>query len=148
MGLEGHIRSMIKKSDAGEEIFYAPTPMAGTKGRKKEQALPNVVVFGDADEGLTPDVKARLIELGACLVLSGGVTPNNGPKYHVYLLLTREVPPAELERLNRGLKAFIKGDKFDATTLLRVPGTRNHKYPGSPIEIGRASCRERGCQYV
>src|SRR3546814_6629570 len=23
--------------------------------------------------------------------------------------------------------------KFDATTLLRVPGTRNHKYPGSPI---------------
>src|SRR3546814_21160917 len=36
-------------------------------------------------------------------------------------------------RLNRGLKAFIKGDKFDATTLLRVPGTRNHKYPGSPI---------------
>ena len=131
--LEGLVRHMIEKSDAGTEIFYAPTPMSGTKGRKKEQALPNVVVFGDADEGLTADAKAKLVELGACLVRSGGKLPSGAPKYHVYLLLTREVPPDELERLNRGLKAFIRGDKFDSTTLLRIPGTRNHKYPGSPI---------------
>lgn len=133
MSLDGLARSMVKKSDAGTEIFYAPTPMSGTKGRKKEQALPNVVVFGDADEGLTADSKAKLVELGACLVRSGGKTPSGQPKYHVYLLLTREVPPAELEALNRGLKAFIRGDKFDSTTLLRLPGTRNHKYPGSPL---------------
>lgn len=131
--LEGLIHGMISKSDRGVEVFYAPTPMSGTKGRKKEQALPNVVVFGDADEGLTADSKAKLVELGACLVRSGGKTPSGQPKYHVYLLLTREVPPAELEALNRGLKAFIRGDKFDSTTLLRIPGTRNHKYPGSPL---------------
>lgn len=131
--LEGLVRGMIKKSDQGTEIFYAPTPMSGNKGRKKEQALPNVVVFGDADEGLTDDSKAKLVELGACLVRSGGKLPSGRPKYHVYLLLTREVPPAELEALNRGLKAFIRGDKFDSTTLLRLPGTRNHKYPGSPL---------------
>lgn len=134
MAIEGLIRSMIKKSDAGTEIFYAPTPMSGTKGRKKEQALPNVVVFGDADEGLTADAKSKLIELGACLVRSGGIVPaTRQPKYHVYLLLTEEVSPEELERLNRGLKVFIRGDKFDSTTLLRIPGTRNHKYEGSPI---------------
>lgn len=133
MALEGLVRSMIKKADKGVEVFYAPTPMSGQSGRKKEQALPNLVVYGDADNGLTPDVHARLVELGACLVRSGGTLPDGRPKYHVYLLLTKEVPPSELERLNRGLKAFIKGDKFDATTLLRVPGTRNHKYPGSPI---------------
>lgn len=133
MSIDGMARSMIKKSDAGTEIFYAPTPMSGTKGRKKEQALPNVVVFGDADEGLTADAKAKLIELGACLVRSGGIHPTNGPKYHVYLLLTKEVTPPELETLNRGLKAFIRGDKFDSTTLLRLPGTRNHKYPKSPL---------------
>lgn len=133
MSIDGMARSMIKKSDAGTEIFYAPTPMSGTKGRKKEQALPNVVVFGDADEGLTADAKAKLIELGACLVRSGGIHPTNGPKYHVYLLLTKEVSPSELETLNRGLKVFIRGDKFDSTTLLRLPGTRNHKYPKSPL---------------
>ena len=132
MSIEAHAHNMIKKSDAGTEIFYSPVPMSGTKGRKKEQALPNVVVFGDADEGLTPDVHSRLTELGACLVRSGGNTAS-GPKYHVYLLLTREVAPEELERLNRGLKTFIRGDKFDSTTLLRLPGTRNHKYPGAPI---------------
>lgn len=135
MSMDGLARSMVKKSDAGTEIFYAPTPMSGTKGRKKEQALPNVVVFGDADEGLTADSKAKLVELGACLVRSGGHVngDRNRPKYHVYLLLTTAVSPEDLERLNRGLKAFIRGDKFDSTTLLRLPGTRNHKYPGAPI---------------
>lgn len=133
MSIDGLARSMIKKSDDGTEVFYAPTPMSGDSGRKKEQALPNVVVFGDADEGLTADAKAKLIELGACLVRSGGIHPTAGPKYHVYLLLTSPVPPEELERLNRGLKLFIRGDKFDSTTLLRLPGTRNHKYPGAPI---------------
>lgn len=133
MSLDGLARSMVKKADAGTEIFYAPTPMKGTKGRKKEQALPNVVVFGDADEGLTADSKAKLVELGACLVRSGGKTPAGQPKYHVYLLLTTPVSPEELEILNRGLKTFIRGDKFDSTTLLRLPGTRNHKYPGSPL---------------
>lgn len=133
MSIDGLARSMVKKSDQGTEIFYAPTPMSGNKGRKKEQALPNVVVFGDADEGLTADAKAKLVELGACLVRSGGIHPTNGPKYHVYLLLTKEVSPSELETLNRGLKVFIRGDKFDSTTLLRLPGTRNHKYPKSPL---------------
>ncbi|QEQ93646.1 DNA primase [Streptomyces phage Zuko] len=133
MSIDGLARSMVKKSDDGTEIFYAPTPMKGEKGRKKEQALPNVVVFGDADEGLTADAKAKLVELGACLVRSGGIHPTNGPKYHVYLLLTTPVSPEELETLNRGLKVFIRGDKFDSTTLLRLPGTRNHKYQGSPL---------------
>lgn len=133
MSIDMHARSMIKKADQGTEIFYAPTPMSGNAGRKKEQALPNIVVFGDADEGLTADAKAKLIELGACLVRSGGKLPSGAPKYHVYLLLTKEVEPNELERLNRGLKAFIRGDKFDSTTLLRLPGTRNHKYPGAPL---------------
>jgi hypothetical protein len=132
MGLEGFVRSMIKKAEKGVEVFYSPTPMSGPSGRLKTQALPSCVVYGDADNGLTPEVKSRLIELGACLVRSGGTTPV-GPKYHVYLLLTREVPTAELEALTRGLKRFINGDKFDATTLLRIPGTRNHKYPDSPV---------------
>jgi hypothetical protein len=39
----------------------------------------------------------------------------------------------ELEKINRGLKIYVNGDKFDATSLLRIPGTRNHKYPGSPM---------------
>lgn len=129
MSLRGHVRSMLKKADQGVEIFYAPTPMSGTRGRKQSQALPNNVMYGDADNGLTVDVKARLIELGACLVRSGGTTEDGHPKYHVYLLLTHEIDAAELKELNRGLMVFIDGDsKFDPTTLLRVPGTRNHKY--------------------
>lgn len=125
--------TLVTRSDEGVEVFYSPSPMSGTNGRKKEQALPNVVVFGDADEGLTPDVHRTLLSLGACLVRSGGQHRTNGPKYHVYLRLTDEASPNEIERLNRGLRHLITGDKYDVTSLLRVPGTRNHKYPKSPL---------------
>ena len=128
----GRLERFIQRSNKGEEIFFAPTPMSGQSGRKKEQALPSRVVFGDADNGLSKEARARLIELDATLIRSGGSTPV-GPKYHVYIRLSHAVPPAELERLNRGLKALIDGDKFDCTTVLRIPGTVNHKYPDKPL---------------
>lgn len=135
--MESWLNSRIEKSDRGVEIFYSPTPMSGMSGRKKTQALPNSVVHGDADLGLTPEVRRQLIEWGACLVRSGGMITRadgtRGFKYHVYLRITEEISPNEVERLNRGLKHFIQGDKFDVTSLLRLPGTRNHKYPGSPL---------------
>lgn len=135
MSPAGRLGKMIKQSDNGHDMFFAPTPMSGQFGRKKENAQPSHIPYGDADNGLTPEVHARLVELGAGLIRSGGLTPDNRPKYHVYLRLTRPVPPEELERLNRGLKSFIDGDKWDCTTLLRVPGTRNHKYPNKPLVI-------------
>ena len=128
----GRLERFIVRSNRGEEIFFAPTPMSGQSGRKKEQALPSRVVFGDADNGLSKEARARLVELDATLIRSGGSTPV-GPKYHVYIRLSHAVPPAELERLNRGLKALIDGDKFDCTTVLRIPGTVNHKYPDRPL---------------
>lgn len=133
MGLENWLHRRMDKADDGVEIFYAPTPMKGDTGRKKFQVMPTTVAFSDADYGLSAQVKARLIELGACLVKSGGRTEDRKPKYHVYLRLSREVDLDELEKINRGLKIFINGDKFDATSLLRIPGTRNHKYKGSPM---------------
>jgi hypothetical protein len=130
----GRLDSMIRKSRT-EDMFFAPTPMKGPAGRKKDQALPSRIVYGDADNGITDTAHSRLTELGACLVRSGGITADNKPKYHVYIRLTRAVPPAELETLNRALKRLINGDKWDATTLLRVPGTVNHKYPSKPMVI-------------
>lgn len=128
----GRLESFIRRANKGEEIFFAPTPMSGQSGRKKEQALPSRLVFGDADNGLSEEARSRLVELDATLIRSGGSTPV-GPKYHVYIRLSQAVPPHELERLNRGLKALIDGDKFDCTTVLRIPGTINHKYPAKPL---------------
>ncbi len=132
MKMESWLYGRMDKADQGVEIFYSPTPMKGTKGRLKTQALPNCVIYGDADEGITPEAKAKLTDLGACLVRSGGTTQQGQPKYHVYLVLDSDASPNEVERLNRGLRHLIKGDKYDITSLLRIPGTRNHKYPGAP----------------
>ena len=133
MSLEIHLEEVMAKSEDGVEMFYCPTLMSGDTGRKKFQVMPSRVVFSDADYGLTPTVHARLVSLGACLVRSGGKTEEGQPKYHVYLRLTRDADLDELEKINRGLKIYINGDKFDATSLLRIPGTRNHKYKGSPL---------------
>lgn len=133
MSLEIHLEEVMTKADQGVEMFYCPTPMSGDNGRKKYQVQPSCVAFSDADYGLSREAKDRMIELGACLVRSGGKTDDGRPKYHIYLRLSRAVGLDELERINRGLKAFVNGDKFDATSLLRVPGTRNHKYPGKPL---------------
>lgn len=133
MSLEIHLEEVMTKADRGVEMFYCPTPMSGDSGRKKYQVEPSVVAFSDADYGLSDEAKARMEELGACLVRSGGKTEDGRPKYHIYLRLSRPVGLDELEKINRGLKAFVNGDKFDATSLLRVPGTRNHKYPGKPL---------------
>lgn len=132
-GLDMASEEILVKADSGIEMFYCPTPMREGSGRKKYQVEPSTTVFSDADYGLSREAHARLVSLGAGLNLSGGKTEEGRPKYHIYLRLSRPVGLDDLEKINRGLKAFVNGDKFDATSLLRIPGTRNHKYPGSPI---------------
>lgn len=126
--LRSRMRVAIAKSE-DLDILFAPMPMNGV--RNSANALPGYVVYGDADHGLTPEVKAQLIELDAVLVRSGGTTPN-GPKYHIYILLDRPTDPVRIEQMNKALKALINGDKFDRSAFLRVPGTINHKYGHLP----------------
>lgn len=135
MRLQGWLYGRMERADNRVEVFYCPTPMTGTDGRKKYQVAPTnvTVAFSDADFGLTPAAHHRLTSMGACLVQSGGVTDEGQIKYHIYLRLSRSVTLDELEKINRGIKIYINGDKFDATSLLRIPGTRNHKYPQSPL---------------
>ena len=59
--------------------------------------------------------------------------------------------PAEVEKYARGLQAFAaRGDSvfaiehpFHFRVLLEVLSDENRRYPAEPVQIGRASCRER-----
>jgi len=52
-----------------------------------------------------------------------------------YWQLASAMPPGEAELLNRLLSYAMGADEsgWDLTQLMRVPGTRNHKYPETPI---------------
>jgi hypothetical protein len=55
-------------------------------------------------------------------------------RWHLYFRLSRPLPPEEAEHLNRRLAKTIGADPSgaDISQVLRIPGTKNHKYPDKP----------------
>lgn len=81
-------------------------------------------LWADLDHALTPVQAALRATLDPIRVASGG-----GPdRLHVYLPLAEPVDIATHRRLNRTLAARLGADaKFSDESLLRLPGTVNHK---------------------
>jgi hypothetical protein len=92
-------------------------------------------------------VKASAAPLTACYVDADGAKPgDNTPRPTAVVIsspgreqywwrLSRPVEPEEGEDLNRRLAYAMGADLsgWDLTQLLRVPGTRNRKYPDAPL---------------
>jgi hypothetical protein len=92
-------------------------------------------------------VKACAASLSSCYVDADGAKPSgNTPRptaivasssgrEQYWWRLSRPVEPEEGEVLNRRLAYAMSADLsgWDLTQLLRVPGTRNRKYPHAPI---------------
>jgi RepB DNA-primase from phage plasmid len=92
-------------------------------------------------------VKASAASLSACYVDGDGAKPTaNTPhptavvssspgREQYWWRLSRPVEPEEGEDLNRRLAYVMDADLsgWDITQLLRVPGTRNYKYPDAPL---------------
>jgi hypothetical protein len=92
-------------------------------------------------------VKASAASLSACYVDGDGAKPgahtphptagviSSPGREQYWWRLSRPVEPEEGENLNRRLAYAMGADLsgWDLTQLLRVPGTRNHKYLDAPI---------------
>jgi hypothetical protein len=92
-------------------------------------------------------VKRNAARLAACYVDGDGAKPgDNTPQPTAVVIsspgreqywwrLSRPVEPEEGEDLNRRLAYAMAADLsgWDLTQLLRVPGTRNRKYPDAPL---------------
>ena len=92
-------------------------------------------------------VKAYAASLSACYVDGDGAKPaadmaqptaivvSSPGREQYWWRLSRPVEPEEGEDLNRRLAYAMAADLsgWDLTQLLRVPGTRNHKYPDAPM---------------
>lgn len=112
------------------DVFICPA-VRMYKRRQKGEGKGLLWLWADVDMEKIPSkhheaIAKRIKALGTVVVSSG-----SGDNRHVYVKLDHEVTAAEHERLNTGLRDFLKADNKQAdNSLLRLPGTVNHK-PGN-----------------
>ena len=97
------------------------------------------VVWADCDDD-TSVAALTQFELPPALVVASGTDGHR----HAYWRLSRRLPAAAVERLNRRVAAALGADPAVAhpNAILRLPGTLNHKTdpPGRVEVIGATAC--------
>jgi len=110
-----------------EDVYFSPAQYS-SKGRRYEDVLPTYWLWADLDR-VTP---GACIEAGFTPTLAWSSSPG---RYQALWELDHACSPKGIERLNRQMTYTLGADKsgWDLTQVLRVPGTRNFKYPGGPV---------------
>lgn len=113
----------LEKAGEGREIYFC-VHLLNEARRIKENAAPVRALWGDLDEAPVPNGEFK----------PTAVIESSPDRFHCYWRLDAEIPPKTAEELNIRMAVQIDADPsgFDLTQLLRVPGTTNHKYEGSP----------------
>ena len=118
------IRDAISDSSFAE-VYVRTTLRAGHHPGKKGNGLGGQFIWADLDH-VTSRTRRRLDEVlsvGSFIVHSG--QPDH---LHIYVKLKAVYRAEVVEGLNRQLDHFLGGDgKWAENTVLRVPGTYNHK---------------------
>ncbi|MGE0306661.1 MAG: hypothetical protein AB7N61_26470, partial [Acidimicrobiia bacterium] len=114
-----------------EDVFIATT-LLRMKRRQASDALPTDTLWVDIDGApYDEETEERIAQLA-----QRGMRVSSGRNDHLYPFLSQRVPVAVAVELNRRLADHLKADKkFQAGTVLRLPGTLNHK----PRALGEAS---------
>ena len=114
---------------AGQECWCSV--LARTEAVAGGKAVPGgTVLWADVDTpGTLWRARALRERLPVRLVVeSGGAADPAEPRWHLYLVASRWLSPAELETANARLAALLGGDRVgDRGRLMRLPGTRNLK---------------------
>jgi len=110
----------------GEDLYFSVARFS-ERGRALEHVLPVSWLWADLDD-VHPSAAAAM---GLMPTIAVESSPG---RYQAYWRLARELRPGVVEKLNRALTYALGADKggWDLTQVLRIPGTRNHKYRGAP----------------
>lgn len=113
-----------QQSEEGREVYQCAHLLTEPR-RKKANAVSPTALFADGDWAEIPEwlPPPNIV-----------IESSTGRKQYGWSLAD-SLPPDEFERMNKTLTYAIGADKskWPLTSLLRVPGTRNHKYEGAPV---------------
>lgn len=113
----------LKEQPKGSDLYWCPTKLERDQ-RKKQYVAGSRYLWADLDD-LDPK------ELDPYPSVLWRSSPG---RYQSLWRLDDTLPPQQAERLNRAMTYSVGADRsgWDLTQVLRVPGTKNYKYPGSP----------------
>jgi len=110
-----------------EEDLYYSVARFREKGRNIEHVLPTEWLWADLDT-VHPTTATKM---GLMPTIAVESSPG---RYQALWRLTRRLKPRDTEKVNKGLTYALGADRggWDLTQVLRIPDTRNFKYPGAP----------------
>lgn len=119
--LQSNLQSWFESQNDGTDLYFCPLAFSGSK-RKKELAKPSVFAWADIDEA-----DPHLVEPTILWQSSPG-------RHQGLWKLPRRVSANEAAAKSKDLAYYAGFDRggWDVTQVLRIPGSRNHKYPTAP----------------
>jgi hypothetical protein len=122
----------IRQQSPSGDVYMSCAPMALGSTRRIEPNVEKVhTLWVDLDDDQVEDAVPRLLSLGGFVVNSG-----SDNHYHGYIHLSEPIEPLKAKLLNVKLKKLLGGDhKESLSTVLRVPGTRNHKHESAEVSL-------------
>lgn len=127
----------IFADQAGKDVYLGVLPRRREEGTADACVLETRVLWADVDAKQFDGKKASaLFSLGRAQ-LTPSILVDSGNGFHAYWLLKAPTPFEDASGVMRGLAKAIGGDAVhDASRVLRLPGTHNHKTdPPHPVRL-------------
>lgn len=105
------------------DLYFCPVVFSGNK-RRKEFALPTNILWSDLDP----------VHPESCRIRPSIAWESSPGRYQALWFLDQEVDPETAAQLSKRIAYADGGDKggWDLTQVLRLPGSKNFKYPMKP----------------
>lgn len=130
-------RVALHYDDLGREVYFGVLPRLGQVGTAAGTIGDTHVLWADVDAKHFDGSKAAALFALGRADLSPSILVDSGNGWHAYWILSERVPFADASSVMRGLAKAIGGDSVhDASRVLRLPGTHNHKTnPPHPVRL-------------
>ncbi|MDE2098836.1 MAG: AAA family ATPase [Patescibacteria group bacterium] len=117
----------LRDQDDDADLYWCPTKFNSPR-RKKESVAPTVFGWADLDFAnpwmFDDDIRPSI------------AWESSPGRYHALWELTEATDPRQVELMNKSIAYAVGADKsgWDLTQVLRIPGTKNHKY-SPPVKV-------------
>ena len=120
--IKGKIRDFLRFHPGDkQDIYFCPLPFRENR-RLAKNVKPVNLLWSDVDDGDPSKLKPSVL------------WESSPGRHHALWFLKEKINAEDAAELNRALTYYLGADKggWDLSQVLRVPGTRNHKYKSKP----------------